>query len=80
MSQRKSSVWEYFEKNNTDEATCYSCKIILKCKDSSTGALHNHLKRKHKITIESSSSSIPKQICTENKKIDTFFKATETLE
>jgi hypothetical protein len=41
MKPRASEVWKHFNKINSESA---KCKKVLKCKESSTSSLNNHLK------------------------------------
>lgn len=45
----KSDVWKYFDKSEEGTFTiCRLCKTKIKYKGSSTSAMNNHLKNKHK--------------------------------
>lgn len=49
---KKSEVWNYFDKKDTDSAQCKRCSTTIKCKGGSTSAMANHLKNKHLLNIK----------------------------
>lgn len=51
-SQTRSKVWEYFSKDDKENIKCKTCEVVIKVKDGSTTNLHNHLKRKHNISVQ----------------------------
>jgi hypothetical protein len=48
----RSKVWDYFLKKTDHDIQCDTCHVLIKVKDGNTTNLHNHLKRKHNITVK----------------------------
>ena len=56
--EKKAKVWEHFSFNQiTSEAKCVFCEGILRYKGS-TAAMHDHLLKKHSISVPKAGSSI----------------------
>ena len=46
-------VWEHYKKSTKEEkAKCDHCGAMISCKGGTTGAMRNHLKSKHELTVE----------------------------
>ena len=56
---KKSKVWEHFSFSRINsKAKCVFCEGIIKVSNYSTTAMHDHLLKKHSITVPKAGSSI----------------------
>ena len=73
--ENRSKVWEHFLFNRIDsEAKCVFCSGIIKVPNSSTSALHDHLLKKHSITV----SKNPNQTKPKPKSDQKIYDSDET--
>uniref|UniRef100_A0A0L8GLA9 BED-type domain-containing protein n=1 Tax=Octopus bimaculoides TaxID=37653 RepID=A0A0L8GLA9_OCTBM len=59
MIKRKSTVWNFFDRKNKDEAQCNKCDKIMKSSGGSTTSLILHLKKIHQIDINQDANQPP---------------------
>ena len=73
--ENRSKVWEHFLFNRIDsEAKCVFCSGIIKVPNSSTSALHDHLLKKHSITV----SKNPNQTKPKHKSDQKIYDSDKT--